>query len=229
MTYRDVQEKITQVGTDVRYRVLGAYDKSGVDGKLKPYRERFEAMPQTQRQGVATASVLGAMLFCIIFIFGPTLQHYLQTHVTIHRLQDEVASAKRDITNIPMTREAVAKAGAVLIELEERVIQGDELSEFLEGLSLMARTSEIRIESFKPLSLLKFREQWPKMMPQGYQLTGFEVRARVEYHQLGNFLALLENHSTFVQVKDIEIYHNPKKNENEHEATVRLQLIQRVS
>ena len=145
----------------------------------------------------------------------------------LRAVQDDIASAKRDIANMALTRQANERAREMLTEINERILLEDDLSGFLDKLSLMARESKIHIEALKPLALAQYRDRWPRSLPQDYHLAGFEIRATAGYHQLGDFIARLENYGTFVQIKDVEILHKPKVSERQHQVTIRVQLIQK--
>lgn len=117
------------------------------------------------------------------------------------KLGREVAVARADIARTPALRKDLDAYSAKIERYVKMLPVEAEVPAFLESLSAMARDANVKIVAIAPVPGKETES------PRGriYQEMPIQINARSGYHELGRFLANLENSDRFMKVVDIEI------------------------
>ena len=150
--------------------------------------------------------------FVIVFIFcadyflllQPVLHIFSEVSPKITPLKEELKSLKEDRKNKDAIQKKWEDTKKDLAEKEKFFIAPDETPALLENLSKEALRSGVKITSLEPFD--QVRSGSAKNV---YTSLPIQVKAMAGTHELGTFLARLENGSTLFKVKDLKISSNP--------------------
>lgn len=135
------------------------------------------------------------IVFALVFILA-----FLLGRNTIYQAgMNRIASKKSEIKEEGKRNEILGAIGILhkrFEALQERSFSTTEITYFLDKVSAAAKKSGIKIENFDPLSAVN---------TQRYIEMPVKIPLKCEYHQLGEFLALMENNQEFIWVKELSI------------------------
>ncbi|MBL7081194.1 MAG: type 4a pilus biogenesis protein PilO [Candidatus Omnitrophica bacterium] len=150
------------------------------------------------------------VVLCLDFFFGlrPQMRALGAINPKIARLRKDLKNLNSDL--IKMQRQ---ETGFMDTEVK-KIASSDQIAWVIEEVSRLANEEEVKIFQMKPV----------RKLPVAKTLIDLEVSAG--YHQLGRFLAALENHSIFLEIGTLDIERN---NKDPFEHKIRLKLKTYVS
>jgi type IV pilus assembly protein PilO len=168
-------------------------------------------------------TLIAAILICLILL---VIYCYISVFPQIGRLTDvlsrmgkamgQLKSAEYDISRIGELQNNI-DANRSKVELyEKRLPAEQEIPALLESLSKMAKASNITIAGITPVPVSQKDQKGRKNVI--YQEFPILISAKCGYHELGRFLANMENADRFMKVVDIDVKANkasPKKHDVE--------------
>lgn len=155
---------------------------------------------------------LGGILYFNFFLKPQVLWVY-NTLVKSGKISADFKEAGTDISRIDIFRKEIDVNKGKIEKYEKMLPVEQEIPGILEELSTMARNSGIKIVGITPVVENKVERR-----NQVYQEIPIVISAKCGYHELGSFLANIENSSRFMKVADIEIKANkasPRKHDVE--------------
>ncbi len=202
-------------------------EKSGLKARIEPQLARYRALDADKRQQVQTGLVFAVIAANLLLVMAPLLTAFIDLRQKIQKVSSEVQIARHDIDAKAQMAEALAAAERATQETERRTFKTNEVHQFLDLLSDMAKASNVRIESLTPLPVKGSADEMPRTLPKGYSLAGFELLGQAGYHEFGRFVASLESGVPFVKVESVDIYHETSQSRTVHQVKLRFLLIQR--
>jgi len=139
--------------------------------------------------------VLGIILFLAIdfmFILKPI-------NMVLKDVSKKVVDLRQKINNLAKDLETLKKESPIILKKSKRIIKEDELPALLRDISEVAKTNNLKINQIKPaIDFTKTDKSSPTECLITINLSG-------GYHQLGRFLANLENAPQFLSVEELKI------------------------
>jgi type IV pilus assembly protein PilO len=162
--------------------------------------------------------LLLALVFVLIIYFNfllmPQVTRVIGATVKMNEMGSDLKNAKSDIARVPEFKKDISEFKEKVDSYERMLPAEQEIPTLLESLSVMAKSSGVRIESIMPVA-----KKEEKLSPgQVYQEIPILITARSGYHELGSFVSKLENAERFMKIVDINIRTNklaPKKHDVE--------------
>ena len=158
-------------------------------------------------------AVLGVILYFSILL-KPQVIRVANAAIRNNKMKAELKCVEGEIANIDKYKKGVG-AYKDKVERYERMLPAEqEIPVLLESLSSMARSSGVKIVGITPAAVSEEKKQ----PDQVYQEIPILISAKSGYHELGNFLAKLEDSDRFMKIANIKIIANkvsPKKHEVE--------------
>ena len=162
-------------------------------------------------------ALIGAVVIIIAvvyfnFILKPQVTGVVREIIKKNMITRELKDAQGDVGRIAALKKDIESYN-VKIERYEKVLPAEqEVQTLLESLSDMARASNVKIVGITP-SINKGEGVRSNKI---YNEIPILISAKSGYHELGNFLAKLENSDRFMKVVDIKIHSNtatPKRHD----------------
>ena len=147
---------------------------------------------------------------CIVFIgyyflfLSPAISRFLSVFREVAKIQTRLNEAELSIKRMPKIKKEIDQLRDKANFYSNKLPKEEEFPAVLEGLSVMARNSDVKITKILPLrSSTVFSEE--KIPSAVYDEKEISIDAQCGYHQLGEFIAELEKAERFMEVSDIEI------------------------
>lgn len=136
------------------------------------------------------------------------------------KVRRELNTAVSDIAKMGQFKETIESYKTKVDSYEKKLPAEQEIPTLLEDLSVMARDSRVKIIGLMPMAQETFMKDQKAARPKKgiYKEIPILISAKSGYHELGAFLASLENSDRFMKIADIEIKSNkatPKKHDVE--------------
>ena len=91
----------------------------------------------------------------------------------------------------------------------KKIVPADQMPWVIEEISHLANQQEVRISQINPYRQLSQEEDSRRLKSkEEYSLIHIDLEVSAGYHQLGRFLADLENHSTFLEIAELDMKHS---------------------
>jgi len=201
------------------------YDKTGLDRQIKPLLNRYRTMPEEQKKPLHLGVVFLIIALNGVFFLSPALTRFNETRTKVAKFEGDLALAREDVAKTEMIIRSKVKTDAALDEAHGRILEAHETHPFLDALSGLAKKSGIDIQGLEPIVGLPVLEA-VKDLPKGYSVNGYLLTADSGFHALGKFVALLEGFETFVQIKNLEIYHEEQAGSRSHYVSMEFEMLQ---
>lgn len=169
---------------------------------------------QKQTAMIIVIIALAAVFAYIHLAMRPQAAGIARVYRNITRVRADLKNAKLVIAKTDEMRKAIEAYDRKVGRYEKTLPTEHGLPTLLEDLSEMAKTSNMKISGIVPLA----GKEPAARRGQAYQEIPISISARSGYHELGRFLANLENCDRFMKVADISIKANktsPKKHDVE--------------
>lgn len=164
-----------------------------------------------QLAAVIIAAALGIFLLYFNFILKPQVLQAASLVVNMNKTRADLKKAEFDISEIPKFKNDIRTYEDKVTYYEKMLPAEREIPSLLQGLSDMAKNSNVKIIGITPTVIEGEKGTI-------YQELPILISARSGYHELGRFLSSLENSERFIKVADISIRANsinPKKHDVE--------------
>ncbi|MFA6141792.1 MAG: type 4a pilus biogenesis protein PilO [Candidatus Omnitrophota bacterium] len=162
---------------------------------------------------MALGVVLGVVLYFSLLL-KPQVFGVFNIAVKNNKMKGDLKSIEGDISNIERYKKDIASYKDKVDKYERMLPAEQEIPSLLETLSSMARGSGVKIVGIMPVPVKESKVKDEQI----YQEIPILISAKSGYHELGSFLANLENSDRFMKVVDIGIKSNkltPKKHDVE--------------
>jgi len=162
---------------------------------------------------VISSAVLLSLFVCIVFVFKPQIVNISGVRARLSKINADLKGARSDIARIGVMKDTVDSYKKKIGLYEKTLPTEDGIPGLLESLSGMAKSANMRIAGIVPIIQKK-----PEAGNRAYEEIPITITAQAGYHELGRFLASLENSDRFMKVTDIQIKADkasPKKHDVE--------------
>ena len=156
---------------------------------------------KTQVIALIGAVVLITAVVYLNFILKPQVTGVAREIIKKNKLTRELKDAEGDVGRIGSLRKDIESHNKKIERYEKMLPAEQEIPTLLENLSDMARASNVKIVGITPSITKSENTQSNKT----YEEIPILISAKSGYHELGNFLAKLENSDRFMKVVDIKI------------------------
>lgn len=161
--------------------------------------------------------VLVALLAVILYfnlLLRPQVVRVFDVIVKAGKMGSDLRAAESDIANIGKFKKDIEAYKEKVDRYEKMLPAEQEIPSLLQALSLMAKSSGIKIVGITPVVSKSDKSQKNRI----YNEIPILISAKSGYHELGRFLCNLEKSDRFMKVVDIQIKANnniPKKHDVE--------------
>lgn len=156
---------------------------------------------------------------CIVFVgyyflfLSPVISRFLSVFRKVATVQSKLNEAELSINRMPKIKEEIEELRNKADFYSNKLPKEEEFPVVLESLSDMAKNADVKITKILPVkSSTTFSEG--NIQSDIYDQKEISIDAQCGYHQLGEFIAELENAERFMEVSDIKIETgkaNPKR------------------
>lgn len=201
-------------------------EKTGLKAKIDPELAKFNAMEAEKKNQVLTGLVFAVIAANLLLVMAPLITAFFDMSQKIQKISAEVALARKDIAARDQMKATFKSSSDLVSETERLTFKSDQVHQFLDVLSDLAKESRVKIESLAPVPV-KGGGDLPRPLPKQYTLAGFELSGQAGYHELGNLIARLESGEPFAKVESVEVYHELSESRRSHQIKLRLLVIRR--
>ena len=145
-------------------------------------------------------SLLAAIIY-VSFILLPQVDRVFKAASKASKIGTELKVAKDNIAKIPTLRSNLAVYKEKIDRYEKMLPAKQEIPALLESLSGMAKSSDVKIVGIVPI----VGKEDKGKASQIYKEIPILINAKSGYHELGKFLASMENADRFMKVSDLQI------------------------
>lgn len=131
-----------------------------------------------------------------------------RTMAEARKLQANIRTARDDARFFSKNKDRLGDLQSELTDLSKMTITEEGLAGVIESISKFADVSSVRILKIKPAEIRPASKEAAKGPPkteEGYIKEKITIMAKCGFHQLGRFIALVENSPVFLDVKTLEI------------------------
>ncbi len=178
--------------------------------------DSLDFLKKAKKQDVMVLGI-AVCLFVFIgyyfFFLSPVITKFLSVFRDVSRVQSRIDKAELSISRTHVIKKEIDELKAKADFYSNKLPKEEEFPEVLENLSEMARNTGVKITKIIPV---KETEGSFEASPNAdiYSQQRILIDAQCGYHQLGTFIAELENAERFMEVSDIQISSttlNPKR------------------
>ena len=203
------------------------FERSGLKARVEPQLARYRALEPEKKKQILTGLIFAVIAANLLLVLAPIMASYFGMDQKIQKIASEATLARKDIAAESQMVKALDSSRQTLVRTEKRIFKSDQVHQFLDLISNLAKESNVKIESLTPVAVNADAAALPHPLPKGYTLAGFELLGNAGYHELGALIARLESGEPFVRVDSINIYHEPSGDRRTHQVKLGLLLIRR--
>jgi type IV pilus assembly protein PilO len=177
---------------------------------------KFSEKSKKEQQKILILAILLSLVICVAYVglfLRPQAARLGGVMGQVKKVKADLKAAKANIARIDSFKKSIEAYNEKVGRYEKTLPTEQGIPRLLEDLSTMARDSNMKIVGIVPVSQEDIRQR-----AQTYQEIPIMISAKSGYHELGRFLAGLENSDRFMKVADIQIRSNrsaPKKHDVE--------------
>jgi Tfp pilus assembly protein PilO len=173
---------------------------------------------RTLREKQLIIGFVVVFLFCVDYflLIQPVIGIFSEVSPKVSPVKEELKALRDDQKNKDSITRKWENAKKELDEKERYFISPDETPALLENLSKEAQKSGVKITSLEPFNVKAGSKAAYTPLP-------IQVKANAGTHELGAFLARLENGQTFFKIADLRITANPL-NERKHAVEMNMEV-----
>jgi Tfp pilus assembly protein PilO len=154
---------------------------------------------------IIAVSAVGIALY-FNFVILPMARNVFETSAKVGQVQSELKDSEDDISGKDKFLRDIETYNTKVDSYEKMLPAEKEIPTLLEHLSEIAKSSNVLIVEIVPGA--QTAKDKAKSQDQSYQEVPILINARSGYHELGKFIARLENSDRFMKVEDISIKAN---------------------
>ena len=177
---------------------------------------KFSEKSKKEQQKIMILAILLSLVICALYIslfLRPQAAGLSRSMGQIKKIRADLKAAEANIARVDSFKKSITAYDEKVGRYEKTLPTEQGIPRLLEDLSNMARESNMRIVGIVPVAKEDKRQR-----VQTYQEIPIMISAKSGYHELGRFLAGLENSDRFMKVADMQIKSNrgaPKKHDVE--------------
>lgn len=161
-------------------------------------------------------------LVCAIILVGyfllflnPLLSKLFDISRKMNKLKSDFSIAELSIDSMPKMKKEIRELESKAVSYSNKLPKEEEMPALLESLSMMARDSDVKITKILPVKGVETSKSAKQPKHGIYEEKEILINGQCGYHQLGAFIAKLENAERFMEISDITI-ENIKATPNRH-------------
>lgn len=177
---------------------------------------KFSEKSKKEQQKIMMLAILLSLVICALYIslfLRPQAAGLSRSMGQIKKIRADLKAAEANIARVGSFKKSITAYDEKVGRYEKTLPTEQGIPRLLEDLSNMARESNMKIVGIVPVAKEDDRQR-----ARTYQEIPIMISAKSGYHELGRFLAGLENSDRFMKVADIQIKSNrgaPKKHDVE--------------
>ena len=178
---------------------------------LQDLQELFTKITQNKNKLIAVVAVISIILY---LDFSFVLKFQMNA---LGKINPQVIRLKKGLQNLNSDLIAMQRHEQGLgVGATKKLVAAGQVPWVIEEISHLANQQEVRISQIKPIRNLSDESS----LAEEYSLIIIDLEATAGYHQLGRFLANLENHPILLGVEQLDI--KQTKDPFEHKIKLRL-------
>ena len=176
--------------------------------RLDPIIERLKKLDPKYHYFILGGALLFVFLLNYFLLFRPLLGSLNKVNTQIAELRHNLQDEKTDIARVDQNREQLEKIRNQVNVVKVKIRSSQEVPLILEDISRIASAQGVKIDQLMPLKDQKVL--LAKQQDVEYYALPILVQARSGYHDLGRWLAQLEEERIFYGMGSLSILSNPK-------------------
>ena len=144
--------------------------------------------------GIVAVTALLCGLFWV-FVHAKQQETILATTKQLNEIKRDLQNARESAKNIDQLREEAQKWEKLIVSFEERLPEEREIPVLLQKFESMGDQVGLRVEL----------SQLPTIQDERKETIPYKVVARGSFHQIANFINLLERDKRYLKVSDLDI------------------------
>lgn len=168
---------------------------------------RLDFLKKITKNEIVAFSIIGCFIVFILYYFlflSPVISKFLSVFHDVSKAQSKLYSTEVSIDGVPKVRKEIEELKSKASFYSSKLPREEEFPEILESLSNMAQNAGVKITKILPIK--GFSTSAEENVHAGiYEQKEISINAQCGYHELGAFIAELENAARFMEVSDIRI------------------------
>jgi|CXWL01.1.fsa_nt_gi Tfp pilus assembly protein PilO len=173
-----------------------------------PIIERLKKLDPKYHYVILGGALLFVFLLNYFLLFRPLLGSLNKVNTQISELRSNLQDAKTDMARVGQNRDQLEKIRGQVNQVKVKIRSAQEVPLILEDISRIASAQGLKIDQLMPLKDQKVL--LAKQKDVEYYALPILVQARSPYHDLGRWLAQLEEEKIFYGIGSLSITANPK-------------------
>lgn len=176
--------------------------------KFDPIIERLKKLDPKYHYVILGGALLFVFLLNYFLLFRPLLGSLNKVNTQISELRSNLQDAKTDMARVGQNRDQLEKIRGQVNQVKVKIRSAQEVPLILEDISRIASAQGLKIDQLMPLKDQKVL--LAKQKDVEYYALPILVQARSPFHDLGRWLAQLEEEKIFYGIGSLSITANPK-------------------
>lgn len=176
--------------------------------KIDPIIDQLKKMDPKYHYYFLGGALLLIFLINYFLLLKPLLGSLNKVNGEISEVRHNIQDVRNDVARVGQNRDQLEKIKNQVNEVKVKIRSAQEVPLILEDISRIASDQGIKIDQLMPLKDQKVL--LAKQKDVEYYALPILVQARSSYHDLGRWLAQLEERKTFYNVGSLSILTNPK-------------------
>lgn len=176
--------------------------------KLDPIIDQLKKMDPKYHYYFLGGALLLVFLINYFLLLNPLLGSLNKVNEQIAELRHNIQDVKNDVARVGQNRDQLEKIKNQVKEVKVKIRSAQEVPLILEDISRSASDQGVKIDQLMPLKDQKVL--LAKQKDVEYYALPILIQARSPYHDLGRWLAQLEEKKIFYNVGSLSIATNPK-------------------
>lgn len=176
--------------------------------KTTSFQEIKQALVALKDNPKAVMAIAGVILFldATILLRGQFLS-VIGMFARANRLKQSIVTTREDTKLVETYKNKVGDEKTRLAVLNKMAVAEEDLPNVMETISKFADLSSVRILKIRPIFEVKAAQGSAKAPAkiEGFARQKISISAVSGFHQMGRFIALLENSGIFFDIKSVEI------------------------
>lgn len=176
--------------------------------KLDPITDQLKKLDPKYHYYILGGALLFVFLVNYYLLLKPLLGSINKVNSQISEIRHNIQDVRNDIVRVGQNRDQLEKIRNQVNEVKVKIRSAQEVPVILEDISRIASEYGVKIDQLMPLKDQKVL--LAKQKDVEYYALPILVQARSPYHDLGRWLAQLEQEKIFYSVGSLSILTNPK-------------------
>ncbi len=153
---------------------------------------------------ILSAFVIIVLIDLIVILFGWQLRQMFGSYKSAKEKKQAIVSLDSDIVNLERYKKESVDLDKKISELKLSVVEEMDISALVENISNLAESNGVKITQIKPV----IDNSEPKIIEAKdakFAEIVLQIKAKSDFHQLGNFISKIESAKSFLKVASLEI------------------------